>query len=58
MNGVAEFLHMGGYAQFVWPAYGIAFVVLLANLVSALSQARAVRRDLARKLRLAKRKPS
>ncbi len=58
MNGVAEFLHMGGYAQFVWPAYAIAFVVLVANLASTLSQARKVRRDLARKLRLARRKPS
>ena len=30
MSGVAEFLHMGGYAQFVWPAYAIALVVLTA----------------------------
>ncbi|WP_194913321.1 heme exporter protein CcmD [Azospirillum sp. INR13] len=25
-----EFLHMGGYAAYVWPAYGIATLVLLA----------------------------
>ena len=25
---MAEFLNMGGYAQFVWPAYGISALVL------------------------------
>ena len=28
-----EFLDMGGYASFVWPAYLITAVVLLANLL-------------------------
>ncbi len=28
---MAEFLQMGGYAQFVWPSYGIAAVVLWLN---------------------------
>jgi heme exporter protein D len=31
-----EFLHMGGYARFVWPAYGLGFVVLAWNIWSAL----------------------
>jgi heme exporter protein D len=26
-----EFLHMSGYAGFVWSAYGLTAVVLLAN---------------------------
>jgi len=26
-----EFLHMSGYAGFVWTAYGLTAVVLLAN---------------------------
>jgi heme exporter protein D len=30
-----EFLHMGGYAGFVWTAYGLTTVVLVANWVSA-----------------------
>ncbi|AWU94894.1 heme exporter protein CcmD [Azospirillum ramasamyi] len=29
-----EFLHMGGYAAYVWPAYGIAALVLLGLLVA------------------------
>ncbi len=28
MSGVALWLAMGGYAVFVWPAYGIAAIVL------------------------------
>lgn len=30
---LAEFLHMGGYAFYVWTSYGIAFVVMVVNLV-------------------------
>ena len=28
MGDVGAFLAMGGYAAFVWPAYGVAFAVL------------------------------
>jgi heme exporter protein D len=28
MAGLARFFAMGGYAAFVWPAYGVAFAVL------------------------------
>jgi heme exporter protein D len=28
MSHIATFLAMGGYAGFVWPAYGVAFAVL------------------------------
>ena len=28
-----EFLDMGGYAEFVWPAYLITAAVLIANLL-------------------------
>lgn len=28
-----SFLYMGGYAAYVWPAYGITAVVLIGNLV-------------------------
>ncbi|HUO96569.1 MAG TPA: heme exporter protein CcmD [Steroidobacteraceae bacterium] len=31
-----EFLNMGGYARFVWPAYGLGLVVLCWNIWSAL----------------------
>lgn len=25
---MTEFLHMGGYAPYIWPAYGLTLVVL------------------------------
>jgi heme exporter protein D len=28
MSALAAYLAMGGYAAFVWPAYGLAFAVL------------------------------
>jgi len=28
MGDIGAFLAMGGYAEFVWPAYGVALVVL------------------------------
>jgi heme exporter protein D len=30
---LGEFLSMGGYAEYVWSSYGIATVVLVANIV-------------------------
>ncbi|MFQ5634902.1 MAG: heme exporter protein CcmD [Gammaproteobacteria bacterium] len=32
---MVEFLAMGGYAEFVWSAFGLAVVTLVYNLVSA-----------------------
>jgi heme exporter protein CcmD len=35
------FLHMGGYARFVWPSYGLTLTIVALNIVWA-------RRSLAR----------
>lgn len=35
MNGLMEYLHMGGYARFVWPAYIIVVVAIASNVVMA-----------------------
>jgi heme exporter protein D len=40
---LTDFLAMGGYAAYVWPAYGLAAVVLIALLVQSWRSAR--RRD-------------
>jgi heme exporter protein D len=37
---VTEFLAMGGYAAYVWPAYGLAAVVLIALLAQSWRSAR------------------
>jgi heme exporter protein D len=30
---IQEFFAMGGYAVYVWPAYGLTLIVLLANII-------------------------
>jgi heme exporter protein D len=32
------FFGMGGYAMFVWPSYGLALVLVIANVVSPIMQ--------------------
>lgn len=41
---MAEFLHMGGYAFYVWTSLGIALLVLLLNILLPLQQHRAILR--------------
>ena len=48
---LAEFLNMGGYAAYVWSSYGIAVVVLVANLVIPVQKHRLVVARLRRRLR-------
>ena len=35
-----KFLHMGGYAFYVWSAYSVAFIVLIANVLLSRQQRR------------------
>lgn len=46
---MSEFLAMGGYAGYVWPAYGIAVLVLGGLGLYTLRCSRALRRRLERK---------
>ncbi len=32
---MTAFFRMGGYAQYLWPAYGITFAVVILNIVWA-----------------------
>jgi heme exporter protein D len=43
---MATFFAMGGFARFVWPAYGVAVVVLVGLLVHSLASYRRARREL------------
>lgn len=47
MSGLGEFFHMGGYAAYVWPAYGAAAAVLVGLLVESLSRLHRAERRLA-----------
>ena len=45
---MSDFLAMGGYAAFVWPAYGVALLALGGLLVQSLRQYRVRQRELDR----------
>ncbi|OOG58260.1 heme exporter protein CcmD [Rhodanobacter sp. B05] len=34
MNAMQSFFMMGGYAAYVWPAYAVFFIVLIADTLS------------------------
>ena len=42
------FLAMGGYGVFVWPAFGVSLIVLVALAIWTMAAERKVRRELAR----------
>lgn len=47
---MSEFLHMGGYGAYVWSAYAVWLVVMIANFVLPKVRARNTLRRLARSL--------
>ena len=40
VTAISDFLAMGGYAGFVWPAYGVAALVLIALVIASVRRAR------------------
>ena len=50
-DAIADFLHMGGYAFYVWWSYAAVFAVLALNVLVPALRLRRVRRTLARKIR-------
>jgi heme exporter protein D len=40
MAGLGEFLAMGGYAEFIWPAYGVTALILAALTVDSVRRRR------------------
>ena len=48
---MADFFHMGGYGAYVWAAYAVFAVVLIADAVTPLWQRRNTLRDIAARLR-------
>jgi heme exporter protein D len=53
---MSEFFAMGGYAVYVWPSFLLALIVLVANIVAPMQQRKRVLKDIARKLRRARKK--
>lgn len=51
MSSWHEFITMGGYAAYVWPAYGITLLVMLVNAIMPGRRQRALLQRLQRQLR-------
>ena len=47
MAEIYEFMAMGGYAGFVWPAYGVALIVIGGLAVQSVRSLRTLRREVA-----------
>lgn len=47
MSGIQEFLHMGGYALYVWGSYALTLIVLAANALQPRIRERQLLRMLA-----------
>lgn len=50
MSALAHFLAMGGYAAYVWPAYAVFFVMLIADTLAPQLRRRRVLRELRARL--------
>jgi len=50
MSALQHFLAMGGYAAYVWPAYAIFFIVLIADSVAPRLRRHQVLRELRARL--------
>lgn len=46
MTGISEFLHMGGYAFYVWTSYGLTVLVLVMNYLLPIRHERKLIRKL------------
>jgi heme exporter protein D len=49
MSSLHEFLTMGGYAAYVWPAYAVALLVIGINVVAPLKRLRRVKAEIRRR---------
>ena len=47
---MTEFLHMGGYAAYVWSAYGISLIVLILNIILPIRREQALLHAIKKKL--------
>ena len=48
MEAISEFLAMGGQGIYIWPAYGIAAVVMIAFALTTIRRLRVREAELAR----------
>ena len=49
---MSEFLEMGGYGKYLWPAFALGFGVVVLNLVLALSSLATAKQDARKRLEM------
>jgi heme exporter protein CcmD len=47
---VSEFLDMGGYGKYLWPAFALGFGIVILNLVLAVRSLAGAKQDAKRRL--------
>ena len=47
-----EFLEMGGYGKYLWPAFALGFGVVILNLVLALNSLASAKQDARRRMEM------
>lgn len=47
MQSISDYLAMGGYAGFIWPAYGAAVLILIGLVVTSRRELRARQAEVA-----------
>lgn len=57
MSSLQSFLHMGGYAIYVWPAYILTFIVLILNVILPLKRENRFFRALAERKKHSRKAP-
>lgn len=45
-HNIQDFFNMGGYAGYVWSAYGLALIVFLINIIRPIKQYRKLLKQL------------
>jgi len=48
---MSEFLHMGGYAFYVWSSFGITFLVMAAGVIYTLIQQKKTKQNMSKRLK-------
>ena len=48
---MSEFLHMGGYAAFVWSSFGISLAVLVLNVILPIMRRKQLTREVSSQIK-------
>jgi len=49
---MSEFLDMGGYGKYLWPAFALGFGIVVLNLVLALNSLTSAKQDAKRRMEM------